>query len=116
MNPNVPSVEPSPILLAGAWFSHSLEQTMARKPEIGNVQLYPDRRLSPEDKNGYVLKFYCPLQGKRIRRNCGTRDRREGRRIQRECAKRLFDGSYEASGGAITEADQRHVRPIAMSK
>ncbi|MFN5076046.1 MAG: hypothetical protein ACK5MO_10680, partial [Planctomyces sp.] len=38
----------------------------------------------------------------RIRRNCGTRDRREARRIQRECRERLVSGEYSASGGAIT--------------
>ncbi|MGV2342199.1 MAG UNVERIFIED_CONTAM: hypothetical protein LVR18_52305 [Planctomycetaceae bacterium] len=48
-----------------------------------------------------VLKFFCPLQGRRIRRNCGTRDRREARRIQRECRERLLSGEYSASGGAI---------------
>ena len=67
---------------------------MARKPDIGNVQLYPDRPLRRGEKNGYVLKFYCPILGKRIRRNCGTRDRREARRIQRECRDRLLDGNY----------------------
>ena len=36
---------------------------MARRPEIGNVQLYPNRPLRLSDKNGYVLKFYCPIQG-----------------------------------------------------
>ena len=49
---------------------------MARRPEIGAVQLYPNRPLRGTDKNGYVLKFYCPIQGKRVRKNCGTRDRR----------------------------------------
>lgn len=75
---------------------------MARRPEIGNVALYPDRPLTKRDKNGYVLKFYCPIQGKRIRRNCGTRDRREARRILRECRERLLNGDYVASDGAIT--------------
>ena len=36
---------------------------MARPPEIGNVKLYPDRPLRDSDKNGFVLKFYCPIQG-----------------------------------------------------
>ncbi|MFN5284241.1 MAG: hypothetical protein ACK5KS_05410, partial [Planctomyces sp.] len=75
---------------------------MSRRPEIGNVTLYPDRPLRASDRNGYVLKFFCPLQGRRIRRNCGTRDRREARRIQRECRERLVSGEYSASGGAIT--------------
>ena len=75
---------------------------MARRPEIGNVQLYPNRPLNPSDKNGFVLKFYCPIQNKRIRKNCGTRDRREARRILRECRQRLLDGQYIASEGAIT--------------
>ncbi|MFZ9092188.1 MAG: tyrosine-type recombinase/integrase, partial [Planctomycetaceae bacterium] len=39
---------------------------------------------------------------RRIRRNCGTRDRREARRIQRECQERLLNGEYAASDGAIT--------------
>lgn len=77
---------------------------MARRPEIGNVQLYPDRPLRADDKNGYVLKFYCPLRKTRIRRNCGTRDRREARRILRECRERLLNGLYAESGGAITVA------------
>jgi len=77
---------------------------MSRKPEIGNVQLYPDRPLRRADKNGYVLKFYCPLRCQRIRKNCGTRDRREARRIQRECQERLLNGEYLASDGAITAA------------
>ncbi|MDZ4685270.1 MAG: tyrosine-type recombinase/integrase [Planctomycetaceae bacterium] len=77
---------------------------MSREPEIGNVQLYPDRPLKPSDKNGFVLKFYCPLRCQRIRRNCGTRDRREARRIQRECQERLHNGEYLATNGAITAA------------
>lgn len=85
---------------------------MARRPDIGNVQLYPNRPLQRRDKNGYVLKFFCPIRGKRIRKNCGTRDRREARRIQRECRDRLLDGRYAASGGAITEA---HEPKIALS-
>ena len=80
---------------------------MTRGPDIGNVQLYPDRPLRRDDKNGYVLKFYCPIVGKRIRKNCGTRDRREARRIQRECRDRLLDGKYVASGGAITESHEQ---------
>lgn len=75
---------------------------MARRPEVGNVALYPDRPLTKKDKNGYVLKFYCPIQGKRIRRNCGTRDRREARKILRECRERLLNGDYVESNGAIT--------------
>ena len=66
---------------------------MARRPEIGNIQLYPDRPLRKSDRNGYVLKFYCPIQGKRIRRNAGTRDRRVARRILRECQERLLNGT-----------------------
>ena len=77
---------------------------MSRRPEIGNVQLYPDRPLRESDRNGYVLKFYCPIRCQRIRRNCGTRDRREARRMQRDCRERLLNGEYLASGGAITEA------------
>lgn len=35
---------------------------MPRKPEIGTIQLYPKgRNLRPKDKNGFVLKFYCPF-------------------------------------------------------
>ena len=75
---------------------------MSRRPEIGNVQLYPDRPLRRSDKNGYVLKFYCPLRQKRVRKNCGTRDRREARRIMRECRERLINGQYALSDGAIT--------------
>ena len=77
---------------------------MGRRPEIGNVQLYPDRPLRADDKNGYVLKFYCPIHGARVRRNAGTRDRREARRILRECRQRLLNGEYVESGGAITVA------------
>jgi integrase len=80
---------------------------MGRRPEIGNVQLYPDRPLKADDKNGYVLKFYCPLRATRVRRNCGTRDRREARRILRECRERLLNGRYIESGGAITVATER---------
>lgn len=76
---------------------------MPRRPEIGNVQLYPNRPLRRSDRNGYVLKFYCPIRRTRIRRNCGTRDRREARRILRECRERLLNGEYAASGGAVTE-------------
>ncbi|MCA9063325.1 MAG: tyrosine-type recombinase/integrase [Planctomycetaceae bacterium] len=75
---------------------------MPRRPEIGNVQLYPDRPLRKSDRNGYVLKFYCPIRCKRIRRNCGTRDRREARRMQRECRERLLNGEYLGSDGAIS--------------
>lgn len=86
---------------------------MARIPEIGNAQLYPQRPLRKSDKNGYVLKFYCPLQQKRIRRNCGTRDRREAKRILRECRERLLNGEYVASGGAITQAQEKSL-PIPI--
>ena len=75
---------------------------MPRRPEIGNVQLYPNRPLRKADRNGYVLKFYCPLLRTRVRKNCGTRDRTEARRILRECRERLLNGQYVASGGAIT--------------
>lgn len=83
---------------------------MPRKPEIGAVQLYPDRPLRKSDKNGYQLKFYCPLKAKRIRKNCGTRDKREARRIQRECRERLLNGQYVASGGAITQEEEERTR------
>lgn len=86
---------------------------MPRKPEIGNVQLYPGRPLKRSDRNGYVLKFYCPIRGERIRKNCGTRDRREARRIQRECRERLLNGDYARSGGAITKVEEEQVVPAA---
>lgn len=86
---------------------------MARKPDIGNVVLYPDRALRPSDKNGYVLKFYCPLQRQRIRRNCGTRDRRVAKGILRECKTRLLNGAYVNSRGAITASDERNL-PLAV--
>lgn len=85
---------------------------MARRPEIGNVKLYPDRPLKKSDKNGYVLKFYCPIQQKRIRKNCGTRERREARRILRECRERLLNGKYVESGGAITEVQEQTVAEV----
>ena len=50
---------------------------MPRRPEIGNVQLYPNRPLRHSDKNGYVLRFYCPIRGQRIRRRLLAGD--EGR-------------------------------------
>ena len=86
---------------------------MPRRPEIGNVQLYPDRPLRRSDRNGYVLKFYCPILRKRIRRNCGTRDRREARKLQRECQERLLNGEYLASDGAISASHvvQKAIRP-----
>lgn len=88
---------------------------MPRRPEIGNVQLYPDRPLRRSDRNGYVLKFYCPILRKRIRRNCGMRDRREARKLQRECQERLLNGEYLASDGAISASHvvQKSVRPKA---
>jgi len=76
---------------------------MSRTPEIGNVQLYPKGRLSPADTRGYVLRFYCPIKGKRIRMRCRTKDRREAKKIQRECIKRLVNGDYISSGGCISE-------------
>jgi len=86
---------------------------MPRRPEIGNVQLYPDRPLRRSDRNGYVLKFYCPILRKRIRRNCGTRDRREARKLQRECQERLLNGEYLTSDGAISASHvvQKTIRP-----
>ena len=87
---------------------------MPRRPEIGNIQLYPNRPLQTSDKNGFVLKFYCPIQRTRIRRNCGTRDRRTARRILRECRERLLSGEYAASGGAIT-AEHVQGMPIASA-
>jgi integrase len=86
---------------------------VARSPDIGNVQLYPNRPLRRTDRNGYQLKFFCPILGRRIRKNCGTRDRREARRIQRECRDRLLDGKYLASGGAITAATEPKRLPTA---
>ncbi len=86
---------------------------MPRRPEIGNVQLYPNRPLKKSDKNGYVLKFYCPIRKKRIRRNCGTRDRREARRILRECRERLLNGQYVDSGGAISVEHNSHT-PVGL--
>ena len=76
---------------------------MSRKPEIGNVQVYPKRPLRKSDKNGYVLKFYCPIKETRIRKSCGTRNRREAGRVQRQCRERLLNGEYVASNGAITK-------------
>ena len=92
---------------------------MPRRPEIGNVQLYPNRPLRKSDRNGYVLKFYCPIRRKRIRRNCGTRDRREARRILRECRERLLNGEYVASDGAISaghESPSQPERPASETK
>ena len=88
---------------------------MARKPEIGNVRLYPDRSLTISDRVGYVVQFYCPLQGKRIRRACSTRDRRAARRIAKECQQRLLNGEYEVSGGAITAVDAIWMSPQVAS-
>jgi hypothetical protein len=95
---------------------------MPRKPEIGSINLYPlNRPLRPSDRNGYVLKFYCPLRGLRIRKNCGTRDKREARKVLRECRERLLNGEYVASGGAITARDalarppQRWPRPEVVA-
>lgn len=82
---------------------------MPRRPEIGNIQLYPSRPLRPSDRNGFILKFYCPIKRRRIRRNCGTRDRRTARRIVRECQKRLLNGQYVSSGGAITADHERRM-------
>lgn len=83
---------------------------MPRRPEIGNVQLYPNRPLNESDRNGYVLKFYCPIRQKRVRVNCGTRDRREARRIHRECGERLINGEYAKSGGAISDQHKLTMR------
>jgi integrase len=88
---------------------------MARKPEVGNVQLYPDRPLRRDEKNGYVLKFYCPILGKRIRKNCGTKDRREARAILRECRERLLNGKYVASEGAITAKEELAIAPATSA-
>lgn len=79
---------------------------MARSPEIGNVKLYPDRPLRDSDK-GFVLQFFCPIKADRVRRSTGTRDRREARRIQKECTKRLISGEYLASGGLITAIQEQ---------
>ena len=87
---------------------------MPRKPEIGNVQLYPNRPLRVDEKNGYVLKFYCPLRGQRIRRNCGTRDRRMARRVQRMCRERLLNGEYVASNGVITRDHEEQIAIPAL--
>lgn len=75
---------------------------MPRLPEIGSIVLYPKRPLRPSDRNGFVFKFYCPIRKQRIRKNCSTRDRREAKRVLRECRERLLNGEYVASGGAIT--------------
>ena len=88
---------------------------MARRPEIGSIQLYPLRPLRQSDRNGFVLKFYCPVRGKRIRKNCGTRDRREARRVLRECRERLLDGRYVSSNGAITEAQELTLKIVPLS-
>jgi integrase len=85
---------------------------MPRRPEIGNVQLYPNRPLKTSDRNGYVLKFYCPIRKARVRKNTGARDRREARRIQRDCRERLLNGEYVSSGGAITATHQSGASPL----
>lgn len=85
---------------------------MPRRPEIGNMQLYPDRPLKKTDRNGFVLMFYCLIRRTRIRKNCGTRDRLEARRILRECRERLLNGSYVESGGAITAKHEIDAKPI----
>ena len=79
---------------------------MPRRPEIGNIQLYPNRPLTDEDKNGYTLKFFCPIRKKRVRKNCGTRDRREARRILRDCQERLLNA---------TQWPEKTVRPRSSS-
>lgn len=94
---------------------------MPRQPEIGNIQLYPNRPLRRSDRNGYVLKFYCPIRRQRIRKNCGTRDQREARRILRECRERLLNGQYLESEGAITSINEvksppRRVVPDSENK
>ena len=84
---------------------------MPRRPEIGAVQLYPNRPLRRTDKNGYILKFYCPIRGKRVRRNCGAQPARsptDSTRVPR----RLINGEYAASNGAIT-ATQTIGSPVA---
>lgn len=87
---------------------------MSRRPEIGNIQLYPCRPLRRSERNGYVLKFYCPIRCQRIRKNCGTRDQRDARRILRECRERLLNGQYVASDGAIT-SDSEVKSPTRMA-
>lgn len=82
---------------------------MPRRPEIGNVQLYPDRPLTDRDTRGYVLKYFCPLLQQRVRRSCGTRDRREARKLQRRLKERLLDGSYIESGGKVSELEANAV-------
>ena len=82
---------------------------MSRRPEIGNAKLYPDRPLSDQDKGGYVLQFFCPIKQTRVRRASGTRDRREAKRILRECQERLQNGKYVESHGAITVAFEQAV-------
>jgi hypothetical protein len=84
---------------------------MPRRPEIGNVQIYPNRPLRKSDRNGYVLKFYCPIRKMRVRRNTGTRDRREARKILQECRKRLLNGEYASSGGEIRASSIASVKP-----
>lgn len=70
-------------------------------------EMSPPRRGIPKRiGRGYVLKFYCPIRCQRIRKNCGTRDQREARRILRECRERLLNGEYLASQGAITSASE----------
>ena len=86
---------------------------MPRRPEIGNRQLYPNQPLRASDRNGYVLKFYCVLRQKRVGKNCGTRDRREARKILRECRERLLNGKYADSGGAIT-AKHEPSKPLGL--
>ncbi|MBC8116325.1 MAG: site-specific integrase [Candidatus Saccharimonas sp.] len=88
---------------------------MPRRPEIGNIQLYPNRPLRASDRNGFVLKFYCPIVGKRVRKNCGTRDRREARRVLQECRERLLNGQYVDSGGAISANQTKAVQSKSVS-
>ena len=45
---------------------------MPRRPEIGNVQLYPNRPLTSRDKGGYKLQFYCPIQQARVLPHVGA--------------------------------------------
>ena len=88
---------------------------MPRRPEIGNIQLYPNRPLTDEDKNGYTLKFFCPIRKKRVRKNCGTRDRREARRILRDCQERVI-GRFKTSHSWALQNQQRCECSVSVLK
>ena len=73
-------------------------------PKLATFSCIPTGRYGGQIETATSSSSTVRLPASALRKNCGTRDRREARSILRECGDRLRNGEYAASGGAIIAA------------